>query len=950
MKKQLLSSYLRYCLLFLFIGSASIEGMATSKHFELRGYIYQQQKNKQIPLPYASIYLPQLGIGTISNDSGSYRLKGVPRGKHQIIIQSLGMVPLDTLLDFKGTERFDFTLREENFRLDEVVVTAQSSKAGQATSSIVSKMAMEHLQAASLTDVLSLIPGGVSTNPTLNQATQLKLRSASNLSVDQNISGLGAAIIRNGAPISNNANMQTMNPNISGGTASLGGGASPGGGVDLRSISVSNIENIEVIRGIPSVEYGDLSSGAVIITSKAGRDPLRINAGINSSVYQVGASKGLDLGKQRGIINFSTNYAYTEKSPVESYRTYQRVNGEVLYSNSFFKNRLRTNTSFNLTFGNDRRKANPDDQITHTKSSGKDIITAFNTNGTLFFNNMWLKNIRYALSASYADKSSYHEQLFTAGTAPYSMTITDGAILSNRANTHLYDEEGKAITKFTETDNNHYAQILPSEYIGRYDIDGKEIGLFGKITANFHKRFGKLDNHLMIGTDARLDGNKGKGKTFDPTSPPQRNLSALNASFRPRSYKNIPHVRQLSLFAEERAGLKLGNHNIKLQAGLRWDIVSSVKKAISPRINASIDIIPEWLTLRGGYGITAKAPTSLYLYPEQAYFEYINLNEMGLTTIPKEDQRIITTTRIFDTKNNDLEMAKNKKAEIGFDLHIKQARLGVTAFTERMSNGYGMSYTPQTFHSVEFNEYQRTGMDSNNNPLFGVKPNGSNRVLSSYYTPTNDRVVNSKGIEFDLDLGRFPAIRTAISMNGSWIRTDSYTKNYTYFDENSGFGGADRNHVAMYEPKMPKRHFENMVTAVRLTHNIPKIGFVITLTAQTIWREANWNTFGNDSIPVKYINKNDGQVYPFNPEFMDSEEFKPLLRKTTPRLYIKESYSPLFSFNINITKELGEFMRISFFANNLFRSYPTVESKREPGTYRKRNQQYFFGMNLSLSL
>ena len=44
-------------------------------------------------------------------------------------------------------------------------------------------------------------------------------------------------------------------------------------GTDLRQISADNIDNVEVVRGIPSAEYGDLTSGLVIVHSKVGLTP-----------------------------------------------------------------------------------------------------------------------------------------------------------------------------------------------------------------------------------------------------------------------------------------------------------------------------------------------------------------------------------------------------------------------------------------------------------------------------------------------------------------------------------------------------------------------------------------------------------------------------------------------------------------------------------------------------
>ena len=54
---------------------------------------------------------------------------------------------------------------------------------------------------------------------------------------------------------------------------------------------------------------------------------------------------------------------------------------------------------------------------------------------------------------------------------------------------------------------------------------------------------------------------------------------------------------------------------------------------------------------------------------------------------------------------------------------------------------------------------------------------------------------------------------------------------------------------------------------------------------------------------------------------------------------------------INLTKEIRNFMRISFFANNMFRSTPIWESKVYPGKYTRRNAKtFFFGAALSVKI
>ena len=63
---------------------------------------------------------------------------------------------------------------------------------------------------------------------------------------------------------------------------------------------------------------------------------------------------------------------------------------------------------------------------------------------------------------------------------------------------------------------------------------------------------------------------------------------------------------------------------------------------------------------------------------------------------------------------------------------------------------------------------------------------------------------------------------------------------------------------------------------------------------------------------------------------------------------VVESYSPLFLFNLRMTKEIKDYGGFAFFINNLFMSQPYEESKRTPGFYVKRNPDQFFGVELWL--
>ena len=935
--------YAIVCLLvFVGLGSTLPSYSQSNQKVKISGTVYEYDaNNKRVPLGFATVSIPDAALGTTSNDRGKYELPNVSVGKVRLSIQYLGKVSIDTLVNVTKDMALNFTLQNEDFRLKEVTVTATNSRAGKSTASQISRAAMDHMQATSLSDLMALLPGGLSQNQSLNDAQQINLRmvaSGNSSDKDNAFNALGTAVIRDGAPISNNANLSTLSSTLSGSGGALAGGASAIGGTDVRSISTENIESVEIIRGIPSVEYGDLTSGAVIINSKAGREPLRVKAKANPNVYQASVGSGYDLGANKGALNFSADYAYNRNQTTASYKKYQRATAKLLYSNVFFNNKLRSNTSLDFIYGKDTRDANPDDESNYIVSEGKDVGFTLNTNGTWNINKGWLQTVRYVLSGTYTDKQSHYEELNTNAAFPYSSTITDGAVLGNMAGQHLFDINGNEITNFSGADALNYAYFLPAQYVGKYDIDSREVNVFAKLTATLFKQNGDISNRILIGSDFRADGNVGNGKTWEAASAPFRNNQYYNAVNRPRSYKDIPFINQFGAYIEDNFKWNLcGSNELNIQAGVRFDHTSVVGSIITPRVNASLEFIPNTLTFFGGYGVTAKMPTLLYLYPDKAYFEYINVND---------DQNFVTTTRVFDVDNSDLKIAKNQKAEIGLNLKLGKATLNVTAFQERLENGYALGKTLDTYKSVNWIQYKRNKQ--------GELEGTAYDVLSYFNKPTNNLNLETKGVEFDLNLGRIDAIRTAFQLNGAWMRTKTWNSGYDFY-VNDGDAPNKRKNVAIFEGG-DKSYRQQFSTTLRATHNIPSIGFVVTMTAQAVWNQSDWTSFSNDSIPMGYIDLKGGVNWFEKNQFatvddLKASEYKYMWQNASHGDAIKESYNPYFCFNLNVTKEISDMLRVSFFANNMFRSYPRQPKKREPGKYETGfNNRYFFGLELSLTL
>lgn len=218
----------------------------SNRKVKLSGTVYEfNQQNERVPLSFATVSIPDMALGTTTNEQGRYILGEVPHGQVRMQIQFLGKLTVDTLLHVNRDLVLNFTMKNEDFTLKEVTVTATNNRSGKSTSSHISRAAMDHMQANSLYDLMALMPGGISENQNMNSAQQITIRQIASDKGPEAMNALGTAIIRDGAPISNNANLSAMNPTVLNGTdtpSALAGGASPAGGTDVRSISTENIE------------------------------------------------------------------------------------------------------------------------------------------------------------------------------------------------------------------------------------------------------------------------------------------------------------------------------------------------------------------------------------------------------------------------------------------------------------------------------------------------------------------------------------------------------------------------------------------------------------------------------------------------------------------------------------------------------------------------------------
>lgn len=912
------------------------------------------------PVDFASVILPRSNQYTLTDKEGNFSIQNVPAGEVLLSIQFFGMEQLDTLVVVPKNGKnihLKLMMTPTSFHIDNVTVIATQNKAGSSTASNISRQAMDHMQTSSLKDIMSLLPGVSITNPDLSNAQSIAIRSNNDLAINS----LGTAVIVDGAPMSNNANLQVLTTSIAGNTnnSDVSGNASAATGVDIRGLSTDNIESVEVIRGIPSVEYGDMTSGAVIVKSKAGKSPLTVRFKTNPNIYQASAAKGFGLGKKAGDLNISADYAYNRRELINNLDKYQRANIKGLWSVMFAGNST-ANTSLSLSYGKQKRDRNPDDmQITESKAENLNI--SLNHNGKAFINKTWLKSINWLLSGSFTDKESYYRSTASNAFNMYSTAMEDG-VYTNFGGLEYKDADGNTLTTLHHKENVKGTMMFTYPY--SYNIYGKELNAFAKVNFDMGHSWGAVSERLLVGADYKTDGNLGRGAVYDDDAPPYRNNSNLASGYRKRPYYEIPFIHQIGVYAENIFSWRFAERELNLTAGVRYDWVNG-KSVFAPRLNGSIDIFP-WMTVRGGWGITSKAPTSIYLYPNKAYQDLILYQGIDVN-LPEEERFLLGRTTVYDTENPDLEIATNRKAEIGMDFKIAgRFRVSVTAYDELMENGYNFGRGISDFHHFNIPIYTVAEKVPGSIPV--LKQTGSANSFFQTYTPMNNVISHNSGIEYEIDLGRFDVINTSFYINGAWMRGEYKNKGYSYSTKIPS-GYKDVKHIGVFAPQSTTNCSESLNTTLRITHNIPKIGFAITLTGQFNWYQKYWDEFTyfgdrpadsqfigvihNDTGKTEWFtdtkNLNVADIQSRNDALKTDPEFSYLYPTLSDNRFLVEKYIPYAIFNLNISKEIKDFMTASFYVNNLFNSRK-LHKKTSSAGYVELGIPMYFGFELKVTI
>lgn len=276
------------------------------------------------PLEVVNIVFDNNSFWAVTDLDGRFSLN-LNNGEYHYEVSYVGYETAKGVLKVNGKDitNFNIRLQASSLSLAEVTVTAKQQAMG--SSSVIDQTALQHLQPKSIEDMLQLTPGSVTHNTKVNDIGQASIREVG--SIDNNKikndenNSMGAAIVLDGAPLSNDATLMTSNTARSG-ISDLSGQSSTGIGLDLRTISPDNVESIEMIRGIPSVEYGNLTSGAIIVKTKKGYTPWEVKGKTDPNSKMASIGKGFTLHTGT-TVNLSADYTSSYNDGTKPFRPLQ---------------------------------------------------------------------------------------------------------------------------------------------------------------------------------------------------------------------------------------------------------------------------------------------------------------------------------------------------------------------------------------------------------------------------------------------------------------------------------------------------------------------------------------------------------------------------------------------------------------------------------------------------
>jgi TonB-linked SusC/RagA family outer membrane protein len=218
----------------------------------------------------AQIRVEGTSLGTVSDDSGRFTIRGVPAGEQRLTARRVAYAPMTKTVSVTdgGTAQADFALQRVATQLAEVVTTVTGGQAryelGSTVANLRADSVLKETPLQHLSDLLAnRVPGAVinAQNGFTGTVSPIRLRGLNSFTVSNN-----PIVIVDGTRIESAATGQGVGGNS-------GGSSVTNGSARLGDLNLNEIESVEVVKG-PSAAtlYGtDAANGVLIIKTKRGQ-------------------------------------------------------------------------------------------------------------------------------------------------------------------------------------------------------------------------------------------------------------------------------------------------------------------------------------------------------------------------------------------------------------------------------------------------------------------------------------------------------------------------------------------------------------------------------------------------------------------------------------------------------------------------------------------------------
>ncbi|MEE2876890.1 MAG: TonB-dependent receptor [Candidatus Neomarinimicrobiota bacterium] len=241
-----------------------------------------------VGLANANVFFPDLDLGTATDNSGKFRVTGLPEGSHRFEVTSIGYDKKVNTVEVSGDDtEIRISLTVVPYPLDGVEVQGlMTSRLSTEKVAVITSNDIDEQEAHSLSELLASVPGvDVQSAYSLGRNVNVSIRGSS----DYKPGGYNnrVLLLLDGFPI--------LIPNS--------------GAADWNAVPINDIQRIEVVHGPASALYGQNSMGGVInlIThsSESNRPPYVAFSIGNYGANRVAASGGFSMGPFRATGNVS---------------------------------------------------------------------------------------------------------------------------------------------------------------------------------------------------------------------------------------------------------------------------------------------------------------------------------------------------------------------------------------------------------------------------------------------------------------------------------------------------------------------------------------------------------------------------------------------------------------------------------------------------------------------